>query len=266
MFDIHTHLLPCLDDGPDSLEASVELINKTLESGMEGFFATPHYIRSTYPNNADRTNKAIAEVKKNLDPKYKDIQIIQGAEIYLEEGIHKDIKDFNLNMGSSKYVMIESNRIEFPYNLNSIIYDILMSGYTPILCHPERYHDVIKKPGIVEDFMFRDTLIQVNLASLTGQYGKPAMETAWDLIDKGHVHFLATDNHGKTNPDEIDNILNLVSRKFDQYTVDLLTSINPHKIINNEDIKIFYLEKKRIRDKTPFEKINNFLKSIRKKS
>lgn len=266
MFDIHTHLLPCLDDGPDSLEASVELINKTLESGMEGFFATPHYIRSTYPNNAERTGQAIAEVKKYLYPKYKNAQIIQGAEIYLEEGIHKDIKDFNLNMGDSKYVLIETNRIEFPYNLNEIIYKILMSGYKPIMCHPERYHDVIRKPRIVEDFMFRDTLIQVNLTSLTGQYGKPAMETAWDLIDKGHVHFLATDNHGRTNPEEINDILNLVSQKFDQYTVDLLTEINPRKIINNEDIEIFYLEKKRIRYKNSFEKISSFLKSIRKKS
>ena len=264
MIDIHSHLLPGIDDGPKTLEKSILAITKMLSSDISDFFATPHYIRSTYPNRSDVVQRAIDLVKTEIDEKFSDRQIVKGAEVYLEENIHEDIKNFNLNLGGSRYVLVESNRLEFPSNTNDLLYDILKSGYTPILAHPERYHDVSANPSVIEDFMFRDTLMQVNLTSLTGQYGKSAMETAWTLLDRGHVHFLASDNHGQFLTDQIKKILALVEKEYDSYTVELLTEINPEKVINNDEIDVFYLESKERSRENLYDKISSFFKSLRR--
>ncbi|MBL7149757.1 MAG: capsular biosynthesis protein [Candidatus Cloacimonetes bacterium] len=242
MIDIHTHILPACDDGSPDMETSLKKIRKMAEAGIDGIVLTPHFMRNQYHNTFNVITSKFKELKSQLKKENIPVNIYQAAEVYLDGNIIKDIKSEKLVIADTNYVLVETNLTGFPSNLFDILYELVKSGYRPILAHPERYANIINDPSSAEDLVHRDIYMQLNAGSLIGHYGRSVKKAAWYLLEKGLTHFLASDDHCKSEDYSLPAAMEEIRKQIDDYTVKLLTEVNPEKMLNNEKIDFFYLE------------------------
>ena len=256
MIDIHTHILHNCDDGSDSLDLSIEQITNMISKGVTDIVLTPHYMNSYVQTDAKVINKQFKEISKaTADLK---INLHKGGEIFLNPGVEDKI-DRELCIGNTSYILVETNMGEFTPDIYEILFKLVRKGLRPILAHPERYNYIMNDPSMAEDFLHRNVHLQVNAGSILGLYGSKIAKTAWYLIDNGFAHFIASDNHCRIDEYILPAAIEAIRNNIDDYTAELLTEINPQKMLNNEKIKYFYLEKQPIEKKGFFEKILNKL-------
>jgi protein-tyrosine phosphatase len=194
--DMHSHLLPGLDDGVQSFEDSLTIINKMISFGYQKIVTTPHIISDAYRNSPETILPKLADLKTFLAERNVKIDISAAAEYYLDEALMQKISaDEPLLTFGKKFLLFETNFLNEPMFQKEFIFSATTKGYRLILAHPERYiylqHDLSK----AQDLLDRGVLFQVNLISLTGYYSKEARVLAEKLINKGQVHFLASDCH-----------------------------------------------------------------------
>lgn len=252
MIDIHTHILHNCDDGSDSLELSIEQITNMIDKGVTDIVLTPHYMNSYVQTDAKVIDKQFKELSKVITD--LEINLHKGGEIFLNPGIEDKI-DKELCIGDTSYILVETNMGEFTPDIYEILFKLVRKGFRPILAHPERYNYIMNDPEMAEDFLHRNVYLQVNAGSILGLYGPKIAKTAWYLIDNGFAHFLASDNHCRTDEYILPAAIDAIRDNIDDYTAELLTKINPQKMLNNEKIKYFYLEKRPTEKKGFFDKI-----------
>jgi protein-tyrosine phosphatase len=194
--DIHSHILPGIDDGSPDVETSLALIDGLIKLGITSSIATPHIIGDMYRNNAETIGAALDKLRKALAEKQIDFRVNAAAEYMLDDyflGLLKD-KTPLLTLKDNK-VLTEFSYAEKPYNIQQMVFSIITEGYQPLLAHPERYgyfHNDFKQYNSLKDLGF---LLQVNLLSLTGYYGKPVAKAAAYIIKNDLASFTATDLH-----------------------------------------------------------------------
>ncbi|WGH76967.1 histidinol phosphatase [Tenacibaculum tangerinum] len=194
--DIHSHLLPGIDDGAKNIEDSVSLISKMYSYGIKNFVTTPHVLGDVYPNSSETIKSKLSEVRKALDNKgFADISIRAAAEYMMDERFVERLEADDILVLKDKYILVEMSYFNAPYNLYDILFEIQLKGYKPVLAHPERYnfyhHDFqnfykLKKAGC---------LFQLNFLSLTEQYGKGVQKVSKKLLSEGMYDFVGTDAH-----------------------------------------------------------------------
>jgi protein-tyrosine phosphatase len=194
--DIHSHLLPGLDDGVQSFEEAEAVILQFQKMGYKKLITTPHVMSDAYRN----TNKTILdrrdELVQWLHSKSITIQIDAAAEYYLDEDLYKRLEnDDPLLTFGNKYLLFETNFMTEPMNLKEFIFLAITKGYRPVLAHPERYIYIQNNFEKAEDILSRGVLFQLNISSISGYYSKPAQHVAQKLIEKGWVHLLGSDCH-----------------------------------------------------------------------
>jgi len=242
MIDIHTHILHGVDDGSPDLDISIEHLKLMQAVGITDVILTTHYLQPAFQNPVELITEKITELKEAVLKENININLHRGAEIYLEADIHKIIESEQLSLAGTKYVLVETNMTEFPTDLYQILYDLVKCGYKPILAHPERYMDVITNPSLVEDIIHKNVYMQINSSSLLGNYGNAIKKTAWRLLEKGHAHFLASDNHCRVPIYDHNIAVDLIRKNIDDYTAELLSKTNPAKIFTDENIDYVYVE------------------------
>ncbi|MEN8804276.1 MAG: CpsB/CapC family capsule biosynthesis tyrosine phosphatase [Wenyingzhuangia sp.] len=213
--DIHSHLLPGIDDGAKSIENSVELIEKMFKRGIQNFRTTPHVLGSVWENSSLTIKEKEKELKTALIEKgHHDIQIHAAAEYMLDEHFSKLLGQDDILVLKEKYILVEMSYFNPPFNLDDILFQIQIKGYTPILAHPERYsfyHNTDQYAKLIE----AGCLFQLNLLSLIAeQYGKQVTKTAYDLLKKGMYTFVGTDVHHKNHVRLINAIANKKNKKM----------------------------------------------------
>ena len=240
MIDIHTHVLHNCDDGSDSLELSIEQITNMIDKGVTDIVLTPHYMNSYVQTDANIINKQFIELSKaTADMK---IDLHKGGEIFLNTGVEDNI-DRELCIGNTSYILVETNMGEFTNDIYKILFKLVKRGFRPILAHPERYNYIMNDPEMAEDFLHRNVYLQINAGSILGLYGHRIAKTAWNLINNGFAHFIASDNHCKIDEYILPAAIEAIRNNIDDYTADLLSQKNPQRMLNNEKIKYFYLKK-----------------------
>ena len=228
MIDIHTHILPNVDDGSDSFEKSVEMLNQAKEQGVTHIILTPHTIlnSSTYLEKEELHNKFNQFVQKIEDI---GIKVYLGSEIYFTEKSYRKLVNNELTtFNNSKYCIIEFPMHE-ETDIDEALYNVKTKGYRPILAHPERYKflDVDDVKNIKSN-----ALIQVNTTSLLGLHGRKIKKFAFKLIKNNLVDFVSSDCHN--TKDRNVNLLqayNLVSKKFGKEKADQIFKENQEKLI-----------------------------------
>jgi len=196
--DIHSHLLPGLDDGVETFEQSEAIIRKFLALGYKKLITSPHVMSDTYRNTPAGITGKLGELRKYLAAKNIDIEIETAAEYYLDEEVFSmmEKKQPMLSFGKN-YLLFETNFMTEPFNLKQFIFLASTNGYKPVLAHPERYIYLQNNIEKLEDLLQRGVLFQVNISSITGYYSREAQSTAMKLIDRGWVHFLGSDCHSQ---------------------------------------------------------------------
>jgi protein-tyrosine phosphatase len=198
--DMHSHLLPGLDDGAETLAHSIDLLRELRALGFTKLVMTPHIMGDFYKNTPEGIRTALATLRQAAAAAGLDDVVLEcAAEYYLDEWLGRKLADGTelLTFGGEKrYLLIETSYLNEPLNLNGTIFELQAAGYQPVLAHPERYVYLYQRFAEIEKLrQEQGVLLQLNLNSLAGYYSPAARHVAEKLIDGGLVDFVGTDTH-----------------------------------------------------------------------
>lgn len=200
--DIHSHILPGIDDGAKNIEESLELISEMKKLGVAKIIATPHIYPSIYEN----TKKSITDSFNKLKDKIpKEIIISYASEYMADISILEKIKNNEILTIKNKYILIETGFNSKPVNLNNLIFQIRLNDLTPIIAHPERYNYLNENFKLMNNLKAMGCKFQINLLSTTGYYGENVIKLCDKLLKKNFVDFVGTDIHNMRHIKEFNN-------------------------------------------------------------
>lgn len=190
---MHSHLVPGIDDGSDSLETSLVMIRGLIELGYEKIITTPHIRPEYFPNTSETILSGFATLEKAVKAEGLAIELACAAEYFVDYEFRETIEQDRLLTFNGNYFLMELSTFSAPPNLFDTIFQMRIKGYQPILAHPERYgYYQLNDFSKLKDF---GCLLQVNTMSLLGHYGKPVKELATKLVKADLVDLLGTDMH-----------------------------------------------------------------------
>ena len=193
LYDVHSHLLPGVDDGSPSAEVSLDLLGSLEGMGVEGIYLTPHIMAGNYGGN----NRLTLTERFESFTYHGPIKLKLAAEHLIDERFLQHLQNGPLTL-ANEYVLVEFTLGGFPSNTFDTLFEISMQGYTPLLAHPERYAFLqhrIQREQMLERLMAAGCKFQLNLLSLTGWHGEHAKELADELIKRDLYTFVGTDIH-----------------------------------------------------------------------
>ncbi|WP_157097829.1 tyrosine-protein phosphatase [Niabella ginsenosidivorans] len=194
--DMHSHLLPGIDDGAPDLETSIMLIRRFKELGYTKLITTPHILWDLYKNTPDIIENKLELVRNALKENQIDIEITAAAEYFLDDHMTELLqKKEKLLTIKENQVLTEFSTMHKALSMKESLFDVQMAGYQPILAHPERYVYLYKKWDFFHEIKDNGVLFQLNLLSLTGGYGSRVQEIAQYLLDNDFYTFVGTDLH-----------------------------------------------------------------------
>lgn len=205
--DMHSHLIPGIDDGSKSMEESLGLIQRLAEYGLRKIITTPHIMSEYYRNTPEIIRLGLEDLKKAAAASGIEIEIEAAAEYYIDEIFLEKVKSGNevLSFGDG-YILVETGFINKPQMMLDILFHLEMAGYKPILAHPERYQYLIADKKLQEELIERNLLFQVNLLSLTGFYSKQVKDFGEMLLERNAVALLGTDCHNARYLDMLETL------------------------------------------------------------
>lgn len=235
MIDLHSHILPGIDDGAAAIENSLDLVRELYSGGVTEIFATPHYIDETIYDSPRRANlKLVSELQKRLDAEGILAKIHLGNEIYINRDILSLLGAGEISsMGGSKYLLVELPMSgDFP-GYSDIFLELIRAGYKVILAHPERYVTFQKDFDLIIELFDMGVLLQCNIGSFVDQYGKAARKLAVKLAKKKMIFGVGTDIHHLRGEDFLPGAMKKLSKYYNSEELEELLVGNPRKIIQN---------------------------------
>ncbi len=207
--DIHSHLIPGIDDGSPNMETSVKLVKKFVDLGFKKIVTTPHVMCDYYQNTPDKILRGLNDLREELQKQNINIDISAAAEYNLDDGFQELIDKKEILTFGDNHVLFELPFMQEPKNLQEIIFNLQMAGYKPILAHPERYTYWYDTFDRYEELKARGVLLQMNLLSLTGHYSPQTKKVSEKIVDANLIDAIGTDCHRIEHLREIEHYLNL---------------------------------------------------------
>ena len=194
--DIHSHILPAIDDGSKSLEESIAMLSAMEDVGYSKVITTPHIMVDVYRNTPKIVREKLALLREEASFNGLNIEIEAAAEYYLDDGFLGHLNSGDILSFGNGYLLFETSYMDRPINMEEMIFEIQSAGFKPVLAHPERYRYINDLEGEYSRLKELGVLFQLNLNSLIGGYGKSAKQKAEFLIKRGFINFLGSDAHG----------------------------------------------------------------------
>ena len=193
--DIHSHLLPGIDDGSGTVEMSEKLFSEMKKIGFTDFICTPHIMSSIWENTPQTIASAEASLQGSENFKKQDLKIRHAAEYMMDSSFSEKVKAKELLCLKDDYVLVEMSYTNPPIQLFEIIFELQCAGYKPVLAHPERYNFYHKNLDVYDKLKNAGCLFQMNLLSAVGYYSSSVAECADKLLKKGLIDFCGSDVH-----------------------------------------------------------------------
>lgn len=194
--DIHSHLIPGIDDGSQSIAESLDILRAFEQKGFKKVITTPHIMGDFYKNTPEIILGGLSQLKSAMSAEKLSIRLEAAAEYYLDEFFLKDLKEEKQFMTFGKnYLLFELPYINAPIHMDEAIFLMQSQGYKPVLAHPERYQFYHGKSEKIKELKAKGVLLQLNTNSLTGYYSKPAKKMAEKLLKDNQIDFLGSDVH-----------------------------------------------------------------------
>lgn len=194
--DMHSHLIPGIDDGAQTLDDSITLIKGLKEAGFDTLITTPHIMSDFYRNKPENILPGLDLLRNEIDKLGLGVTMHAAAEYYLDGDFEKKIKNEPLlTFGKENYLLFELSYLNKPESLHRVIFELQMKGYKPILAHPERYPFYYDRFETYAEIKEKGALLQLNINSLTGYYSMSAKLVAEKLIQDDLIDFIGTDTH-----------------------------------------------------------------------
>ena len=233
MIDIHNHILPNVDDGSDSMELSRALLKEAMEEGITDVLITPHYM----PKGEYRVKKKeLIKLFNDFKSACSDLKtnLYLGNELFIDSSLDELIENNEVcTMNDSDFVLVEFPFTEYREDFDEYLYNISLSRKI-IIAHPERYEYVQNDHDFVIRWLSEGYYLQANQTFL---YNKDEKKVIFDLIEKGRLHFVASDAHNEYRRPQLRRCYKFVEKKFSKETAELLMSINPLNVIKNKTIE-----------------------------
>ncbi|MHA6481498.1 tyrosine-protein phosphatase [Paenibacillus sp. strain BS8-2] len=196
MIDIHTHILPGVDDGAADIKDAMNMAQAAIREGITSIIATPHHANGTYMNPAHDVRKHVDELNRCLGNAGMPVRIVAGQEIR----IHDDMleawsRQELLTLADSRYMLLEMPSSRIPKGMADLVHELAIMGVVPIIAHPERNAEAAAHPERLEELIELGAYGQVTSHSLLGGFGKRVEQTSWELLKRGCIGIVSSDAH-----------------------------------------------------------------------
>jgi len=196
MIDLHSHILPGIDDGSPDLQISLQMARCWVQDGVSIVACTPHILPGLYHNSGHQIRLAIAELQLSLEENGIPLRLVSGADNHIVPDFVAGLKSgLLLSLHDTRYVLVEPPHHNAPSRLGDVFFDIMTAGYKPILTHPERLTWIKTHYELIRLLAFRGVWMQITAGSLTGAFGRGPKYWGERMLSEGLVHIIATDSH-----------------------------------------------------------------------
>ncbi len=234
MIDIHSHILPKLDDGSRSLEESLDMARIAAEDGITHMVATPHMFNGLSSNpEPDEITERVRSLQEEIGD---SLILLPGNEVHIAHDIvEKAAADKVTPINRKNFMLIEFPSMNVPVGADGLFYKLQINGITPILVHPERNNQIQNEPSLVAEFIKRGARIQVTAMSITGEFGPTAHRCVDVLLRHNCVHVIATDTHrASRRPPVLSAGRNAAAEIIGEESARRLVEDNPRAVIEGE--------------------------------
>jgi len=221
--DMHSHLIPGVDDGSPDLDTSLALIKRLKSCGYKKLITTPHIFKDYYPNKAETLQPGYMEVKHALKEANINIEFQAAAEYFLDTHVMDLLdNDVPLLTISENKVLTEFSMMNQPMHRDELLFKLRVKGYEPVIAHVERYTYYHQQFEQYRNLFDNGFALQLNILSLSGIYGKKVRKAAYRLLDEGLVKYLGTDLHHSRHASALEKILqdHKLMKKLEAYPWD----------------------------------------------
>lgn len=237
--DIHCHCLPGLDDGPATMDESLELCRLLSRDRIKTVIATPHQLGrfDTY-NQAAKIREKVAAVNKELSKSNISLSVTAGADVRVDERIPELIKnDEVLTLADGgKYILLELPMYVF-IDIEPLVVSLSAMGISAVISHPERHPLATKRAEVLVKWINHSASLQITAGSLLGSFGSIAQEAAWQFLNSGTRVLVATDSHNVTDRRPcMRAAFELIRNNLGDYTAELVCIENPKRVLEGKEI------------------------------
>jgi len=199
MIDIHSHILPGVDDGAQNETDSLAMARAAVEQGIDTIIATPHHKNGKYENERETVIKWVETLNDLIANENIPLTVLAGQEVRMNGDMIADIRNGELlPLHDTKYLFVEFPSGHVPRYASQMLFDLQLEGYTPIIVHPERNQELIQRPDKLYEMVRNGALTQVTAGSVIGKFGKNIRKFTHQLIEANLTHFIASDAHNTT--------------------------------------------------------------------
>jgi len=223
--DIHSHLIPSIDDGAKNMAESLNLLRALEAVGYQKVITTPHIMIDTYCNTTKIIMAGLEALQQCAQDANINVKIEAAAEYYVDEGFLAHLHSNEVLTIAGEYILFETSYIAKPLQFDEIVSEILSAGYKPILAHPERYRYIDNLEAEYCALKDKGVFFQVNLNSFGGHYGKAAKKKVEFLNKKGMIDFLGSDTH---HIKQVETLAKIQKKRVYE------SIFNNNKILNNK--------------------------------
>jgi protein-tyrosine phosphatase len=240
MIDLHAHLLPGIDDGPGTMEEATEMCRVAAEDGIVAAVATPHQHHDLWPNMDREALSALFEELWTTVGGAPTLAL--GAEIRVDSELLSEMDRLPegdlLPLAGSRYLLLEFAPFQLGVNPRTLVHELVVAGWRPVLAHPERIPWLAEEPGLLADLVEGGALLQLTAMSVTGELGRSSKVCSSQLLEEGLAHFVASDAHdARVRPPRLSKAYGVIAERWGEERAKRLFVDNPKAVLENRPIE-----------------------------
>ena len=240
MIDVHSHVLPGIDDGTKEVEEALEFCRQARERGTEILVATPHHKPGAYENPRDRVLERMEDLQRLLDARGIALKLAPGSEIFADTGLPEKLTSGALlTYGDARrYMLLEFSFQQYPINVDDMIFRLRLASITPVIAHPERIRYFQEDRDRLENMIRMGALAQITSSSLTGTFGSRVREISEEMIRRRCIHFLASDAHDLSyRPPDLSRAYRRLTELVGEDEARRMVRDNPEAVLEGREIR-----------------------------
>ncbi|NQX45855.1 tyrosine protein phosphatase [Paenibacillus tritici] len=237
MIDIHSHILPFMDDGAADYDAALGMAQDALNDGISTVVATPHHANGVYMNPAGEIEESVRVLNAKLQEAGNPLLVLPGQEIRIYGDLLDDLERGQLlSLAGSRYILLEMPSSRVPRSMEETCHELIIQGYVPVIAHPERNAEVAEDPSRLVRLIELGALGQLTAQSVAGTFGSKLQKLSLELCRRQAVHIIASDAHDQLHrPFGLSEAYGVVKRELGSDAFDFFQQ-NSRKIITNEEV------------------------------
>ena len=236
MIDLHSHILPGIDDGAENVDMSIAMARASVANGVSVLACTPHILPGVYNNTGLQIRTAVAKLQQSLDELAIPLRLVAGADVHIAPSLVSAIRSgLVLTLHDSRYILIELPHHVAPPRADEFFFSMLAAGYVPIFTHPERLSWMHSSYDLLDRLVRSGVWVQITAGALIGSFGKRAQYLSEKMLADGFVHIIASDTHNtQRRPPVLGEAWEAARRLVGDKEAGHLVVTRPHGILRNE--------------------------------